>query len=112
MYSDLPYEFIIQGSLVEELREKITSEFEEFKKDVLSRRPEEIWEGCYKIYFYSSLYEYFTYNGKIPYVVAENLKTYSHILEGCWQLYLKKEELSILSWADIDNLLEVFTERI
>ena len=93
---------------MEELQEKIASEFEEFKKDVLSKRPEEIWEGCCKIYFYSSLHEYFTYNGKIPYVVVESLKTYSHILEGCWQLYLKKEELSILSWADIDYLLEVF----
>lgn len=76
---------------MEELQEKIISEFKEFKKDILSKRPEEIWEGCCKIYFYSSLYEYFTYNGKIPYVVVENLKTYSHILEGCWQLYLRKK---------------------
>ena len=97
---------------MEELQEKITSEFEEFKMEVLSKRPEEIWEGCCKIYFYSSLYEYFTYNEKISYSVVEKLKEYSSILAGCWELYLKKEELSILSWADIDTLLEVFTERI
>ena len=97
---------------MEELQEKITSEFEEFKKEVLSKRPEEIWEGCCKIYFYSSLLEYFTYNERISYYVVEKLKEYSFILAGCWELYLKKEELSILSWADIDNLLEVFTERI
>ena len=97
---------------MEELQEKITSEFEEFKKEVLSKRPEEIWGGCCKIYFYSSLYEYFTYNEKISYSVVEKLKEYSSILAGCWELYLKKEELSILSWADIDTLLEVFTERI
>ena len=96
---------------MEELQEKIITEFEEFKKEVLGKRPEEIWEGCCKIYFYSSLYEYFTYNGKIPYTVVENLKTYSHILEGCWQLYLKKEELSILSWTDMDYLLEVFIRK-
>ena len=97
---------------MEELQEKITSEFEEFKKEVLSKRPEEIWEGCCKIYFYSSLLEYFTYNERISYSVVEKLKEYSSILAGCWELYLKKEELSILSWADIDTLLEVFTERI
>ena len=97
---------------MEELQKKITIEFEKFKKEVLLKRPEEIWEGCCKIYFYSSLFEYFTYNEKISYYVVEKLKEYSSILAGCWELYLKKEELSILSWADIDNLLEVFTERI
>ena len=96
---------------MEKLQEKIALEYEEFKKNTLKQRLEEIWDDCCKIYFYSSLFEYFIYNGKIPYVVVENLKTYSHILEGCWQLYLKKEELSILSWADIDYLLEVFIRK-
>ena len=97
---------------MEELQKKISIEFEKFKKEILSKGPEEIWDDCCKIYFYSSLFEYFTYNEKISYYVVEKLKEYSFILAGCWELYLKKEELSILSWADIDNLLEVFTERI
>lgn len=97
---------------MEKLQEKIALEYGEFKKNTMKQRPEEIWDGCCKIYFYSSLFEYFTYNEKISYYVVEKLKEYSSILAGCWELYLKKEELSILSWADIDNLLEVFTERI
>ena len=96
---------------MEKLQEKIALEYEEFKKNTLKQRPEEIWDGCCKIYFYSSLFEYFTYNEKILYVVMEKLKEYSSILAGCWELYLKKEELSILSWADIDTLLETFIEK-
>ena len=97
---------------MEKLQKKIALEYEEFKKTTMKQRSEEIWDGCCKIYFYSSLFEYFTYNEKISYSVVEKLKEYSFILAGCWELYLKKEELSILSWADIDTLLEVFTERI
>lgn len=96
---------------MEELQEKIISEFEEFKRNILKQRAEEIWDGCCKIWFYNSLFEYFNYNEKIPYVVMEKLKEYSSILARCWELYLKKEELSILSWADIDNLLETFIEK-
>ena len=42
---------------MEKLQEKIALEHGEFKKNTLKQRPEEIWDGCCKIYFYSSLFE-------------------------------------------------------
>lgn len=40
---------------MEKLQEKIALEYEEFKKNIMKQKPEKIWDGCCKIYFYSSL---------------------------------------------------------
>ncbi len=90
--------------------EGIEKEYKDYKADMLKKTPEQIWDKCCEIYFYSSFYEYFLYNETISYVVAEKLGDCENIIAGCWDLYLKNEELSILSWTDIDELIERYLQ--
>ena len=89
----------------------IEKEYRQYRQKILAMSPEEIWEKCSEIYFYSCLYEYFMYNEAIPYVVAKKLEHCRDVLHGCWQRYLGDEELSILSWEDIDQLIETYLQK-
>ena len=91
--------------------ESIEREYKDYKARMLKKNPEEIWDRCCEIYFYSSFYEYFLYNEAIPYVVAEKLENCIDIIAGCWDLYLKHEELSILSREDIGEIIAKYIER-
>ncbi len=90
----------------------IEKEYWKYKKKMLEKSQEEVWDRCCEIYFYSSFYEYFLYNEAIPYVVAEKLENCNDIIAGCWELYLKHEELSILSWEDMGEIIAKYIERI
>ena len=92
--------------------ESIEKEYGEYKKSMLRKNPEEIWDKCCEIYFYSSFYEYFLYNETISYIVAAKLGNYKNIISGCWELYLKNEELSILSWEDIGQIIDRFLQKM
>lgn len=91
--------------------EKIEKEYRDYKAKMLQEAPEYIWDRCCEIYFYSSFYEYFVYNEAISYTTALKLGDCENIIAGCWDLYLKNEELSILSWEDIGQILDRFLER-
>ena len=91
--------------------ESIEKEYAEYKNAMLKKNPEEVWDRCCEIYFYSSFYEYFLYNEAISYIVAEKLGNYENIISGCWELYLKNEELSILSWEDIGMIIDKFLQK-
>lgn len=91
--------------------EKIEREYQDYKARMLQEVPEYIWDRCCEIYFYSSFYEYFLYNEAISYTTALRLGDYENIIAGCWDLYLKNEELSILSWEDIGQILDRFLEK-
>ena len=91
--------------------EKIEKEYRDYRADMLQKTPEHIWDRCCEIYFYSSFYEYFLYNEAIPYMTALKLGDCENIIAACWDLYLKNEELSILSWEDIGQILDRFLER-
>ena len=90
--------------------EKIEKEYRDYRAKMLVQAPEQIWDRCCEIYFYSSFYEYFLYNEAIPYGVAEKLGNCENIIAGCWDLYLKNEELSSLSWEDIGQILERYLQ--
>lgn len=92
--------------------DNIEKEYRDYKAKILGEAPEQIWDKCCEIYFYSCLYEYCMYNEAISYVVAKNLGECKDIIAGCWDLYLKNEELSICSWADIDELIEYYLQHI
>lgn len=85
---------------------KIESEYSVFRDCMIKKSREEIWEKCHQIYFYSSIHEYFIYNHEIPMNIVEALSDYDNVIAECWQLYLKKEELSIFTWNEITVLLE------
>lgn len=90
----------------------IEKEFADYKNTMMKKQPEEIWDKCCEIYFYSSFYEYFLYNEAISYVVAAKLASCENIIAGCWELYLKNEELSILSWEDIGQIIDRFLQKV
>ena len=92
--------------------ESIEREYKDYKATMLKANPEQIWDSCCMIYFYSSFYEFFLYNEAIPYTVAEQLDNCENIIAGCWHLYLKNEELSILSWEDIGQIIERYLQTI
>jgi len=91
--------------------ESIEKEYRDYKAEMLQKEPEHIWDKCCEIYFYNSFHEYFLYNEAISYVVANKLGECENIISGCWDLYLKNEELSILSWADMDELIERYLQK-
>ena len=92
--------------------ENIEREYRDYKAAMLRQPPEHIWDRCCEIYFYSSFYEYFLYNEEISYVVAKELAGCENIIASCWELYLKHEELSILSWEDIGQIIERYLQTI
>lgn len=92
--------------------QNIEREYRNYKANMLQKNRDEIWDKCCEIYFYSSFYDYFLYNEAISYVVAEQLGKCENIIAGCWQLYLKNEELSILSWEDIGQIIERYLQMI
>ena len=90
--------------------ESIEREYKNYKSKMLGNPPEQIWDRCCEIYFYCTFYEYFLYNETIPYAVADRLGECENIIAGCWQLYLKSDALSILSWEDIGTIIEIYLQ--
>lgn len=90
--------------------EKIEKEYRDYKAKMLQEAPEQIWDRCCEIYFYSSFYEYFLYNEGISYTTALKLGACENIIAGCWDLYLKNEELSILSWEEIGQVVSRYLQ--
>lgn len=97
---------------MQKFMQSIEREYLDYRAKMLKEPPEFIWDRCCEIYFYSSFYEYFLYNEDISCSVAEQLGTCENIIAGCWQLYLKVEELSILSWEDIGEILERYLQSV
>ena len=93
-------------------RKNVEEEYQAYKNRMLQETPEIIWDKCSEIYFYSCVYEYCMYNDAISYWVAKALGECKNIIAGCWELYLKNEELSIISWADIDELIERYLQHL
>lgn len=86
-------------------REYVAEEFQNYKAQALKQTPEQIWNKCVEIYFYCCMYEYFMYNEEIPYMEEIKKADKRNIIAGCWKLYLKHENLSVKSWADINELI-------
>lgn len=92
---------------MEQLIQSIEKEYSDFKDSIIKELPESIWEKSAQIFFYSNMHEYFLYNQDIPENIIQALGSHSNIIEECWQMYLKKEELSIFTWNDITDILEL-----
>lgn len=86
---------------------RIENEYKEFKANIMKELPDCIWEKNARIFFYSNMHEYFLYNPDIPKHIIQALEAHSNIIAECWQMYLKKEELSIFTWNDITDILEL-----
>lgn len=93
------------------LIQSIEKEYSDFKDCIIKELPESIWEKSAQIFFYSNIHEYFLYNQDIPENIIQALSSHSNIIAECWQMYLKKEELSIFTWNDITDILELCVQK-
>ena len=96
---------------MERLIQSIEKEYSDFKECIIKELPESIWEKSAQIFFYSNIHEYFLYNKDIPENIIQALSSHSNIIAECWQMYLKKEELSIFTWNDITDILELCVQK-
>ena len=96
---------------MERLIQRIEKEYSDFKDCIIKELPESIWEKSTQIFFYSNIHEYFLYNQDIPENIIQALGSHINIIAECWQMYLKKEELSIFTWNDITDILELCVKK-
>lgn len=96
---------------MEHIIKSIEKEYKDFKENIMKALPDCIWEKSAQIFFYSNIHEYFLYNQDIPENIIQALSSYSNIIAECWQMYLKKEELSIFTWNDITDILELCVKK-
>lgn len=93
------------------LIQSIEKEYSDFKDCIIKELPESIWEKSAQIFFYSNIHEYFLYNQDIPENIIQALSSHNNIIAECWQMYLKKEELSVFTWNDITDILELCVRK-
>lgn len=92
---------------MDSLLNKIEDEYQGFKESLIHESTNLVWEKCHQIYFYSSIHEYFMYNRDIPKEIMYALDEKQNIIAECWQMYLSKEELSVYTWQNITDILEL-----
>ena len=87
---------------------QIQNEYLIYKYKKLSECRKNIYESCSEILFYECLHEYFLYHQGISKRFLELVQDIDDILANLYRLYLKYEELSIITWAGIEELLEMY----
>ena len=97
---------------VEHIRNKVAKEFESYRKEAIDHQSkEELWEHCYQIFFYCSIEAYIEEREELPLEVVAVLEQMEHPIAELWQLYLKEEGISFLSWGDIEIMFQRIVER-
>lgn len=87
---------------------QIQNEYLIYKYKKLSECRKNIYESCSEILFYECLHEYFLYHQGTSKRFLELVQDIDDILANLYRLYLKYEELSIITWAGIEELLEMY----
>ena len=97
---------------LEQIRNKVEQELESYRKEVIEQySKEELWEHCYQIFFYCSIETYVEEQEELSLEVVEVLEQMEHPIAELWQLYLKEEGISFLSWEDIEIMFQRIVER-
>ena len=97
---------------LEYVQNKVEQEVESYRKEVIEQySKEELWEHCYQIFFYCSIEAYIEEQEELPLEVVEMLEQMEHPIAELWQLYLKEEGISFLSWGDIESMFQRIVER-
>ncbi len=90
------------------LIKKVKSELEEFKTDMLSKSPAEIYNEASKIRFYEYMADYIQYE-EIGEEQSEALyKSNKHVLGALWNEMLDMENFNIGSVEDADTLIDTY----
>ena len=96
--------------LEKELREerlirRLSDEYEEFRKDELSKSKEEIFDDASRINFYFEVYNYFLECGELDEEVTKLLSSKDEPMSFLWDEYLSMDGASIGTWDDMDEFL-------
>lgn len=96
------YPITIDGRLIINIKRKVHTEFINFRKDVLSKEKEEIFDNAKQILIYQSILEYFNYQvkrlkhyNKNYFVILEYLNKSDEIIKELWTFYTNKHKLNI-----------------
>lgn len=89
-------------------------EFEEFKKEQISRLSITVFENAGKIHFYNEIFTYIQ-NNKLDDIFSENeLKTLAEcktkLISLMYDEYCSKENLNISNWEAIQEIFESYLE--
>ena len=96
--------------LEKELREerlirRLSDEYEEFKKEELSKSKDEIFDDASRINFYFEVYNYFLECGELDEEVTKFLSSKDEPMSFLWDEYLSMDGASIGTWDDMDEFL-------
>ena len=96
--------------LEKELREerlirRLSDEYEEFRKDELSKSKEEIFDDASRINFYFEVYNYFLECRELDEEVTKLLSSKDEPMSFLWDEYLSMDGASIGTWDDMDEFL-------
>ena len=92
---------------------KVINEYEELRKDILSKGNDEAFKESYKIHFFTELKDFLTSeennldDKEYEMLFRENVP----ILSSLFDYYLKEEYSSIENYSEINNLVVSYNEK-
>ncbi|MCI9080471.1 MAG: hypothetical protein HFH68_16450 [Lachnospiraceae bacterium] len=93
-----------------EFMENINKEYHTFRKSMLLKNPQEIYESYGEIYFYECLYEYFQYNENIDGSFIDLVHDTKNIISKLEYIYEDNEYLTVYTWNGIDNIIDYYMQ--
>ena len=97
---------LLENELREErLIRKLSDEYEEFRKDELSKTKDEVFDDASRINFYFEVYNYFLECGELDEEVTKLLSSKDEPMAFLWDEYLSMDGTSIGTWDDMDEFL-------
>lgn len=94
------------------ISKNVKKEFEEFKKEQISRLPITVFENAGKIHFYNEIFTYVHNNALEDIFCKEELETLAEcktsLISLMYDEYCSKENLSIANWEAIEKIFESY----
>ena len=106
--------------LIEKCKNNVVKEYDEFKSDMLESDTRQVFDNAYKISSYTDLLYYFENDGFTAEIqnyfeyTSDNIEdidrleefSNKHILFELYENHFKYEALYLVTWEDIDTLVE------
>lgn len=94
------------------ISKNVKKEFEEFKKEQISKLPITVFENAGKIHFYKEIFTYVSNNTLDDIFSKSELKTLAEcktkLICILYEEYLSKEHLCISNWEAIQEIFESY----
>lgn len=92
---------------LEQLKQNVTNEYETFKSNMLQEDPETIYNSFDEIYYYDSMYTYFTNCDYIDEKFIDKAYEKPNIIELTKSIYYETD-ITVHTWDSIAELLEIY----